>query len=87
MLEGLDALEQAYDHFDSRQVDAQVALQPADPPQPYDLFLAIAQSPASFYPLDQAPETPEPKRVSKKSENGDSPPKRSSRSSSLMVLY
>src|SRR5260221_14084686 len=53
-LESLDALEQADDHFDSLQVDAQVALQAANLPQLCDLFLAIAQFPATLFPLDQA---------------------------------
>jgi hypothetical protein len=47
---GFQALEQADDHFDSRQVDAQVALQAADLPQLCDLFLAITQFPASLSP-------------------------------------
>src|SRR5260370_8282969 len=53
-LECLDALEQADDHFDSLQVDAQVALQAADLPQLCDLFLAGAQFPARLFPLYQA---------------------------------
>src|SRR5260370_28903102 len=52
-LESLDALEQADDHFDSLQVDAQVALQAADLPQLCDLFFAVALFPASLFPLDQ----------------------------------
>jgi hypothetical protein len=40
-------------HFDACQVDAQVVLQPANAPQLSDLFLAIAQFSASFYPLDE----------------------------------
>src|SRR5260370_31279962 len=53
-LECLDALEQADDHFDSLQVDAQVALQAADLPHLCDLFLAVAQLPASLFPLHHA---------------------------------
>src|SRR5260370_9834838 len=37
---GLQALEQTQDHLDSCQVDSQIALQAAGPPQLYDLFLA-----------------------------------------------